>query len=270
MRVDERQAVVRASGVVLRRDDVVVVDGVDLLVRAGERWALLGPNGSGKTSLLSMLAALQHPMSGSVEVLGARLGTVDVRELWPRIGHVRGRHRPAGRLTLGQVVHTGLTGTEALPLRWAPTAAERERVSGALAAVGLGALADRAWSALSNGEQRRTLVARALVTEPDLLLLDEPAAGLDLPSREALVAALDELAARRPQLAVVLVSHHLEELPGSTTHVALLRAGRLLAAGRAADVLRDDLLTACYGLPLRVHREDGRWWARARRREGAA
>jgi iron complex transport system ATP-binding protein len=262
---DGAPVVARTTAATLRRGDVVVLDGVDLTVRAGERWALLGANGCGKTSLLSLLGALQHPTSGTVEVLGARLGAVDVRDLWPRIGHVRGRQRPAGPLTVRQVVLTGLTGTDALPLRWSPSPEQQDRAAASLAAVGVQRLADRTWSTLSNGEQRRTLIARALVTTPDLLLLDEPAAGLDLPSREALVDALDGLAASQPRLASVLVSHHVEELPASTTSVALMRAGRLLAAGTAAQVLRDAPLSDCFGLPLRVSGHDGRWTARSAR-----
>ncbi len=253
-------ALLRVDGVRLVRDGAVLLDDVDLEVRAGERWALLGPNGAGKTTLLSLAAATRHPTSGRVEVLGKALGTVDVRDLWPHVGHVLGRFRPSGRLTVRQVVLTGATGTTALPLRGAPDV----DVAPLLGLVGLTALADRTWDTLSNGEQRRTLVARALVPDPPLLLLDEPAAGLDLPAREQLVEALDLLAAEHPQRASVLVTHHLEELPASTTHALLLRGGRVVAGGPVEGVLTPRLLSEAFGLPLRVGREDGRWTARRR------
>jgi len=132
--------------------------------------------------------------------------------------------------------------------------------------LGVDGLAERLWSTLSNGEQRRTLIARALVRLPDLLLLDEPAAGLDLPAREHLVDALDALAVDRPDLAWVLVSHHVEELPASTTHAALLRAGRLVACGPTADVLVDGPMSQCFSMPLQVSADHGRWMARSARR----
>ncbi len=250
--------------VVLRRDGARLLDGVDLEVLSGERWALLGRNGCGKTTLLSLAGALAHPTLGTVDVLGHRLGRVDLqRELWPRIGHVQGRHRPSGRLTAGEVVLTGLTGANSLPLRWAPSAEDLERSRRALDELGADAVTDRPWAVLSNGEQRRVLIARALVRDPDLLLLDEPAAGLDLPAREHLVSALDRLAAHRPGLTWLLVSHHVEELPSATTHAALMVAGRLVARGPAEQVLHDGPMSQCFDLPLRVAREDGRWSARS-------
>ena len=260
------EVVLDVRAAVLRRGDAVLLDDVSLAVRAGERWALLGPNGCGKTTLLSLLGALQHPTSGTVDVLGRRLGRVDVQgELLPRIGHVQGRHRPAGRLTAGEVVLTGLTGTNGLPLRRLPSATELDQVQDSLRTLGVDGLADRAWATLSNGEQRRTLIARALVRLPDLLLLDEPAAGLDLPAREHLVDALDALALDRPDLAWVLVSHHVEELPARTTHAALLRGGRLIASGSVVDVLADGPMSQCFSMPLQVGADHGRWVARSAR-----
>lgn len=252
----------RLSDVRLVRDGAVLLDGVSLTVRPGERWALLGPNGAGKTTLLSVAGATCHPTSGTAEVLGRALGRVDVRDLWPLVGHVHGRHRPAGRATLRRVVLTGAHGTTALPLRWSPDDALTARVDRLMEALQVRALADRSWEVLSNGEQRRALVARALVPDPPLLLLDEPAAGLDLPGREALVDALDALARSEPERAGVLVTHHLEELPATTTHALLLRAGRTVTIGPVADVLTAEPLSEAFGLPLRVERHDGRWTAR--------
>ncbi|MCW2598396.1 MAG: transporter ATPase [Frankiales bacterium] len=259
----QQPAAAAASDVTLRRDKALILQGVDLTVRDGERWALLGQNGCGKTTLLSLLGALQHPTSGTVDVLGHRLGQVDIfGVLWPRIGHVQGRHRPSGRLTSLQLVLTGLTGTNGLRLRWEPTLAQLSSASDSLEAMGVAGLADRDWATLSNGEQRRVLIARALVKMPDLLLLDEPAAGLDLPSREHLVDALDALAQGRPDLPSVLVSHHVEELPSSTTHAALMRDGRIIASGPAQEVLTSEPMSRCFALPLHVRYEEGRWSAR--------
>jgi iron complex transport system ATP-binding protein len=252
-----------AHAVTLRRDSVEILRGVDLDVGVGERWALLGPNGCGKTTLLSLLGALQHPTTGTVEVLGHRLGQVDIfGVLWPRIGHVQGRHRPSGRLTVEQLVLTGVTGTNGLPLRWEATDEHLRRTRDSLAGLGIDRLTDRLWSTLSNGEQRRALIARALVKAPDLLLLDEPAAGLDLPAREHLVDALDALAEQQPHLPSVLVSHHVEELPPSTTHAALMRNGRVLTSGPAGQVLTSEAMSECFELPLVVRWEGGRWAAR--------
>ncbi len=243
-----------------RRDETVILHGVDLTVRDGEHWALLGRNGCGKTTLLSFAGAREFPTSGTVDVLGHRLGEVDIfSELWPRIGAVTGRHTPSGRLTCGQVVLTGVTGTNGLRLRWTPTDDDRAAVARSLADVGISSLKDRPWEVLSNGEQRRTLLARALVRRPDLLLLDEPAAGLDLPAREHLIEALDQVGTTS-----VLVTHHVEEIPSTTTHAALMKDGRIVAAGTADGVLTSEGLSDCFDLPLVVEERDGRFSARAR------
>jgi iron complex transport system ATP-binding protein len=252
------------TGVTFRRDTTEILRGIDLSVGGGERWALLGRNGCGKTTLLTLLGAREHPTTGTVQVLGHTLGRVDIfSELWPRIGQVAGRHKPAGRLSCLDVVLTGLTGTNGLLLRWSPTAEQLAAATRSLADVGISEIAPRKWDLLSNGEQRRTLLARALVRTPDLLLLDEPAAGLDLPAREHLVDALDALAEQRPDLTSVLVTHHVEEIPASTTHVALMQAGVLLAQGEADEVLTSERMSECFEMPLVVARADGRWSARS-------
>jgi iron complex transport system ATP-binding protein len=243
-----------------RRGETVILHGVDLTVRAGEHWALLGRNGCGKTTLLSFAGAREFPTSGTVDVLGHRLGQVDIfSELWPRIGAVAGRHTPSGRLTAGQVVLTGITGTNGLRLRWTPTEDDRAAVARSLADVGISSLKDRPWDVLSNGEQRRTLLARALVRRPDLLLLDEPAAGLDLPAREHLIDALDKVGTTS-----VLVTHHVEEIPSTTTHAALMSEGRIIAQGGVSGVLTSEALSDCFAMPLVVEEHDGRFSARAR------
>ena len=244
---------------------IPLVADVSWTVRAGERWALLGPNGAGKTTLLGVAGAVAFPSSGRATVLGRTLGSTDLPRLREEIGHVDvrdvGRFAPA--LTVEEVIRTGATGTIGLfPDRL--TQGDLERARDLIAAFGLARLAGRRLRDCSQGERARTLVARALLARPRLLLLDEPAAGVDLPGREALLTALDRLASDLPRLAVVMTTHHLEELPAETTHALLLRGGRALAAGPVDDVLGDEPLSACFGLPLAVGRDGGRWHARSR------
>lgn len=244
------------------RDGSRLVGPVDLRVGEGERWALLGPNGSGKTSLLLLAGARRQPIRGGVTVLGERLGATDVRVLRRSIGH--SSHRLADAIRPGmRAIEAVLTGARGSLESWLTefTDDEHARAMAQLDAVGCGHLADRRMAGLSQGERARVLLARALVGMPQLLLLDEPAAGLDLPARELLVAALDR--ARTPTM--LLATHHLEELPPSITHAALLRAGRLVAAGPAPEVLAAGPLSECFGLELEVERRNGRWSATAAR-----
>ncbi|MFE4056157.1 ABC transporter ATP-binding protein [Streptomyces sp. NPDC059096] len=253
--------VVRADDVDVVRDGKLLLDSVSLTVRGGEHWALLGANGAGKSTLLGMVGALTHPTRGTVEILGEALGRVDLRGLRALLGHVNPRHP----LRVLDVVLTGLTNSvEPLP-RWSPSAEERARAAGLLATLGMDGKEAARWPTLSQGERGRTLIARALMPRPRLLLLDEPATGLDLAAREQLLSALDELRSAHPELATVLVTHHLEELPASTTHAMLLRAGRCVGSGPADDVLTTDRVSACFGHPVRISRTEGRWAARAQR-----
>ena len=242
------------------RRRVPILHEVDWSVSAGQQWAVLGPNGAGKTTLLEVAAGVRHPSRGQVRILGERVGQVDLRALRARIGHVdvRTEERFAPRRTALDVVLTGATGTIQV-LRDRLATGDHERAAQLLAQFGCADLADHAFGACSQGERRRILLARALMRRPPLLLLDEPADGLDLPGREALLAAVESL----DGLAVVTVTHHLEELPASTTHALLLRAGRPVAAGAAGAVLADGPLSACFGVPVSVRRADGRWTARA-------
>ncbi|MBT2414077.1 ATP-binding cassette domain-containing protein [Streptomyces sp. ISL-12] len=261
--VDGRDtAVVLLQDVSVRRftTDQVILDGIDWSVRAGEHWALLGANGAGKTTLLRLLGALMHPTTGSVEVLGARLGRVDVRELRARIGHVSSAQRVPENLGAHAVVLTGHTGT-VQPLWRMYDDEVRQRAHELLAEMGIKELADRPYGVCSGGQRARVLIARALMADPALLLLDEPFNALDLPSREDLIEALHQLAEGRPRLATVTVTHHLEELSPVVGHALLLREGRILARGPVAEVLTDYRLTACFGRPITVARREGRWAA---------
>jgi iron complex transport system ATP-binding protein len=238
-----------------------VLHQIDLVVGPGEHWALLGANGAGKSTLLALAGAQRFPSSGTVEVFGRRLGQVDVRELRRAIGSVDVRLRLPGELTVEQYVETGSTQT-VQPLG-VPTPETRDRVGRLVASVGLSSLSDRRIGVCSQGERARARLARALVPRPSLLLLDEPAAGLDLPGRADLLAAVEAAAVEDPALASITVAHHLEELPATTSHVALLRDGRVTAQGDVS-LLRDPAaLTECFGRPVRSLDVGGRWFATA-------
>lgn len=257
------EPVLTADAVHVVRDGNTLLADVSLTVRPGEHWALLGPNGAGKTTLLSLLGARLHPTRGRVEVIGHRLGHADLRALRSHIGHVDPRHPLSSSPRLRDVVLTGVTNSVERPPRWEPTWEQRDRAEELIATLGLTSRAGARWSTLSQGERGRALIARALMPAPRLLLLDEPATGLDLPGREQLLTALDTLAAAHPRLATVLVTHHLEELPTATSHALLLRGGRPLAQGPVADVLTGELVGACFGMPLALTQADGRWTVRA-------
>lgn len=238
---------------------VDLLRGLDWRVDAGQRWAVIGPNGAGKTTLMSIAAGVLHPSEGRASVLGEPLGAVDLRELRRGIGHVdaglAAAFRP--RATALEVVLTGATAT-IVPRPAALTADDRARAPELLERMGCAALGDRRFGRFSRGEQQRVLLARALMARPRLLLLDEPTAGLDLPGRELFLARLDDLATAEPALAVVQVSHHLEELASSVTHALLLRDGRAVASGPAGQVLTDGPLSLCFDAPVRVILDAGR------------
>ncbi|MFJ5113449.1 ABC transporter ATP-binding protein [Streptomyces sp. NPDC088551] len=257
--------VVRAEDVDVVRDGKLLLDSVSLTVRGGEHWALLGANGAGKSTLLGMVGAVTHPTRGTVEILGESLGRVDLRQLRALLGHVNPRHPLRSPLRVRDVVLTGLTNSVEPVPRWSPTPRERERAGELLAMLGMDGKGEARWPTLSQGERGRTLIARALMPRPRLLLLDEPATGLDLAAREQLLSSLDALRREHPELATVLVTHHLEELPASTTHAMLLRAGRCVGAGPADEVLTTDRVSTCFDHPVRISRTDGRWTARAER-----
>jgi iron complex transport system ATP-binding protein len=255
--------------VTYRRDGSEIIHGVSFTVRAGEHWAMLGPNGAGKSTLLGFCGAVTHPTSGTVRVLGEQLGRVELQALRRLIGHVNPRHPLRSPLAVRDIVLTGLTGTIETAPRWRPTAQQAGRADDLIAALGLGGKATSRWNVLSQGERGRVLIARALICEPRLLLLDEPSTGLDIAAREQLLQTIDLLAESHPQLASVLVTHHLEELPSSTTHALLLAGGRVVAAGPAARALTSGHVSAAFDHPIDVGSNGGRWTARAARRVAA-
>lgn len=261
--MNERPAVA-LQGVTVRRDGVPVLDGIDWQVRRGERWVVLGPNGSGKTTMLQVAGARLWPTSGRVEVLGAVLGRVDVRTLRPRVALVSGAVTRQLRtdVTAREVVASGRYG--ALETWWHTYGtAEWARADHLLAQGGVEEIAERSFGVISEGERQQVLLARALMSDPELLLLDEPFAGLDLGARERLLLRLRTLAEDAGSLPVVLVTHHCEEIPPGFTHAGLMRAGRLVAAGPLDDVITSQHVSACFDIPVSVGCTDERWWSRA-------
>lgn len=256
-------AVLDLRDVTFRRNGKNIINGVSFRMRQGEHWAMLGPNGAGKSTLLGFCGAESFPTTGTVDVLGHRLGRVDMPTLRRQIGHVNPRHRLRSPLTVTEVVLTGITGTVDTPMRWAPTSAELSLAADLIGQLGLSRIAEEKWPTLSQGERGRVLIARALASDPPLLLLDEPSTGLDVAAREQLLSTLDLLPESHPELTSVLVTHHLEELPQSTTHAVLVSEGLVAAAGPADEVLNSENVSAAFHHPISVERRGGRWSARA-------
>ena len=250
-------------GVGFTRDGRDLLDGVDWRVEADQDWVVIGLNGSGKTSLIRIAALYEHPSRGTVDVLGERLGRTDVRVLRTRLSLVSAAMADLVRpnLSAAEVVMCGRFA--ALEPWWHTyTEADRDRARALLATQGVGAVADHPMGTLSSGERQRTLLARALMNEPGLVLLDEPTAGLDLRGREELVDRLGALAVDPDAAPLVLVTHHVEEIPPGFTHLLALRDGRVLAQGPVDEVLTAELLSDTFGLPLVLERRDGRFFAR--------
>jgi iron complex transport system ATP-binding protein len=260
-------AVLELADVTVRRGQASLLSNVDWTVDEDERWVVLGPNGAGKTTLLQVASAHIHPTSGVVGILGEVLGTVDVFELRPRIGLTSAAL--AELIPRQERVHdVVVSASYAVIGRWRERydSLDHERATMLLREVGASQLADRTFGTLSEGERKRVQIARALMTDPELLLLDEPAAGLDLGGREDLVSTLSVLALDEASPATVLVSHHVEEIPPGFTHALLLRKGAVVAAGPLEEVLTEEVLSATFGMPLRVSHEEDRWSARRRDR----
>ena len=258
-------AVLELADVSVVRGGATLVNSVSWTVHEDERWVVLGPNGAGKTTLLQVAGAQIHPTSGVVGILGEVLGTVDVFELRPRIGLTSAAL--AERIPRGERVQdVVVSASYAVIGRWREQydQLDHDRAAALLTEVGAGHLADRTFGTLSEGERKRVQIARALMTDPELLLLDEPAAGLDLGGREDLVSTLSVLAADDLSPATVLVSHHVEEIPPGFTHALLLRDGGVVAAGPLDEVLTEQALAATFGMPLVLRHEAGRWAARRR------
>jgi iron complex transport system ATP-binding protein len=260
------QVAVRLDGVSVIRDGTALLDDISWTVGAGERWALLGPNGSGKTTLLRVVGSSLWPTRGVVEILGERLGRVDMRQLRRRIAVVSAAVSRTLRAEL-PALDVVLTGRYAALETWWDeyTDDDRRRAAALLDGVGFGGpdFAGRPFGLLSEGERQQVLLARALMARPELLLMDEPAAGLDLGAREHLLGRLTALAADPSVPPLVLVTHHLEEIPAGVTHAALLREGSMVAAGPIDAVLIGEAVSAAFDVDVAVERRGGRWSARS-------
>jgi len=257
-------AVLQIERTTVRRGEKLLLDGVDWTVEEDERWVILGPNGAGKTTLLQLAATILHPTSGTVAVFGQRLGSVDVFELRPRIGlssAALAQRIPGGEQVLDVVVSAGY----AVIGRWREAYGRLDvrRARNLLTRFGVGELAERRYGTLSEGERKRVQIARAMMTDPELLLLDEPAAGMDLGAREDLLRRLARLAADPETPAMILVTHHVEEIPIGISHALLLAEGKVVAQGLIDDVLTSENLSRTFALALSVERENGRYFARA-------
>jgi iron complex transport system ATP-binding protein len=256
--------VLRLRGVGVRRDGNMLLRNVDWTAHEDERWVVIGPNGAGKTTLLQVAASLLFPTEGEAEILGERLGHVDVFELRPRIGFSSAA--VAEKVPPGEkVIDLVLTASYAVLGRWQEEyeSSDVTRAVEILDALGCAHLIRRRFGTLSEGERKRVQIARALMPDPEVLLLDEPAAGLDLGGREDLVRRLSLLARDPGAPMSVLVTHHVEEVPDGFTHAMLLRRGSVVAAGPLPEVFTERNLSKCFGVPLLVEYRQARWTARA-------
>ena len=251
-------------GVSVMKSGTELISDIDWQVGKGERWILFGPNGSGKTTLLQVISTYQFPARGTASILGRQMGKTDVRQLRPRIGYVGPAPLALVRrhLESRDVVVTGVHASFVDTRFHRYTDEDWRAADRHLATMGVEGLAGRAFGTLAEGEKKRVLIARALMTNPELLLLDEPGTGLDLGARERLVSSLSALGEEEPDTTIVLVTHHVEEVPPGFDHILMLSSGRLGAIGKTAEVLTSQTLTRAYGLPLTVDSVDGRFRAR--------
>jgi iron complex transport system ATP-binding protein len=257
------EPVLRLDGVGVRRSGRWIIESIDWTVRSGDRWVVVGPNGAGKTTLLAIASTYLWPTVGTVDVLGRRIGRVDARELRRRVGYVSAALGAQIDEDL-RVVDVVVSARDAALAPWWSTFGDDDRALalGSLARMGCDQFAERSFGSLSSGERQRVQIARTLMTAPELLLLDEPAAGLDLGAREDLVERLAGLATAPSPAGIVLVTHHLEEIPPGFTHALVLADGRCVAAGPIESALTAATLSAAYGLELRLDAADGRYHAR--------
>lgn len=257
--------VLEFNGVTVVRSGKSILDGIDWAVDASERWVILGPNGAGKTTLLQLASTLMYPTDGSVAILDEMLGRVDVFELRPRIGFASSAM--AKRVPFEEtVLNVVMTAAYSVTGRWNEQYEEldEKRAHRVLAEWKLDHLADRRFGTLSDGEQKRVQIARGVMTDPEMLLLDEPAASLDLGAREELLALLAGYAQAGDAPAIVMVTHHVEEIPRGFTHALLLKEGHIVASGPLAEALTSETLSETFDMPIELSDAGGRYAARAR------
>lgn len=261
--------VVDLHNVEVRRDNNPILKDVTWTVNAGENWVILGPNGAGKTTLVNLLTGRVFPSISpdseyTAKVLDYRLGRVDLKDLRTIVGMASSgeEHLVGSKLAVMDLLLSALYG-KIFRGREEYEEQDLSRASDLLHIMGVGYLAERRFSTLSEGERQRVLICRALMADPEVLILDEPTAGLDLGARELLMMALEEIGKDKNAPAMILVTHHVEEIPRCFTHAALMNAGSIVAAGPIEEVLVDDVVSSAFGLPLKVSSTDGRWSARA-------
>ncbi|CAB4677357.1 MAG: ATP-binding cassette domain-containing protein [Actinobacteria bacterium] len=256
--------VLQIENVTVVRDGKTILGPIDWQVNENERWVILGPNGAGKSTLFSLCSSQIHPTTGTVHILGSKLGAVDVFELRPRIGFM-------GSTLVNQfpedekVLDVVLTAAYAMLGRWqeAYELWDESRAQGLLTTLGVRELAERKFFTLSEGEKKRTLIARSLMADPEILLLDEPAAGLDLGGREDLLRRFDALASDPYSPATLMITHHIEEIPAGSTHALLLKSGNIVASGAIGGVVTSENLTTAYEMPINVAVTNNRFTANA-------
>ena len=256
--------ILELSNISVQRGDRIILGPMDWQVLEGQRWVILGPNGAGKTTLLQVCSSLIHPTSGEVKILGQALGKTDVFELRTRIGLTSSKlveQLPGDELVIDVV----LTAAYAMLGRWQEKYDlwDESRAMALLTALGVRELGGREFGSLSDGEKKRVQIARSLMADPELLLLDEPASSLDLGGREDLLKRIEAFASDVLAPATVIVTHHIEEIPSGTTHALLLKEGRAIAQGVIESVINDVNLSNAYGLPITVQSQGGRFFARA-------
>ena len=256
-------AVIALNNVTLVRDKRAILNNVDWRVEPNQRWVIIGPNGAGKTSLLRVAAAQIHPSTGSAEILGQRLGEINVFELRTRIGfasNAQAAHIPNSETVLNAV----MTASYAITGRWNEQYddIDERRARRVLGEWGLAEFADRAFGTLSDGERKRTQIARSVMPDPELLLLDEPVASLDLAAREQTIRIIGEYASSPYAPAMVMVTHHLEEIPAGFTHALIMVNGEIYAAGEIGSTLTSEKISEAFGIGLTITQVDGRFHAR--------
>ncbi|RIX34373.1 ABC transporter ATP-binding protein [Corynebacterium falsenii] len=262
--------IIDMRGVSVVREGREILAPLDWQVELDERWSIIGPNGAGKTTLMRLASAQMFPTTGTVTLVGEQMGKVDLREIRTAIGMSSSAlaHRVPGDELVKDIVISA--GYDVLG-RWREEydSMDEERAIDTLESIGAYHLAEQTWGTLSEGERKRTLIARALMTDPELLLLDEPGAGLDLGGREDLVGLLSDLADDPDSPAIVMITHHVEEIPPGFTHGMLLDEGHVVAQGMLEDIMTSDNLTRTFHQPIEVTQDDGRWFARRTRRGGS-
>ncbi len=256
------ETVVDLADVTVARGNTRILKSVSWTTHVGEHWVIVGPNGAGKTTLVRVISGREAPVSGTASVLGARIGSHDPAELSTRVGFASQSlaQRIPGSEKVRSVILTAAWG-QSVSYHEDYEDADTGRADDLMAVFGVSGLTDRRFGTLSEGERQRVLLARALMTDPEILILDEPTAGLDLGARELLVGALNEIAGHEGSPQLVLVTHQIEEIAPGFTHAAVMSDGRIVAAGPIEEILTGVTLSRAFGLPLTAGRTDGRWWA---------